>query len=115
MKLLAQRTSLSWRYRRKTVVHFAIDNGPDTVEAMLEALEVAEDPKRNDRYLYTDREGIVYSLSKYISHLLDPENKRSGPKKMIRILQDTGKLKDRMYRPREPGKVVKRPEHCGMP
>ncbi|KND91560.1 hypothetical protein TOPH_03806 [Tolypocladium ophioglossoides CBS 100239] len=116
MKLLAQRTNLSWRNRRKTLLHFAIDNGSDTVKAMLKALEVAKDPKRNDRYLYTDREGIVYSLSKYISHLLDPENERSESKKMIRILQDTGKLDDRMYRPQEPGRGVEQPEgYCGMP
>ncbi|KAK2604003.1 hypothetical protein QQS21_003839 [Conoideocrella luteorostrata] len=116
MKLLAQRTDLSWRRRQKTVLHFAIDNGPDILEAMLEALEVAKDAKRNDRYLYTDREGIVYSLSKYISSLLSLDKEVNGSERMIRILRDTGKLDDRMYRPQEPGRGVKQPEgYCGMP
>ncbi len=116
MRLLAHGTNLSWSYRRKTVLHFAIENGPDVVKAMLEALGVAKDPLRNDRYLYTDREGIVYSLSMYISHLWDPGKKRSESERMIQILRYTGKLEDRMYRPQEPGMRVEQPKgYCGMP
>ncbi|KAI1043225.1 hypothetical protein LB505_006109 [Fusarium chuoi] len=116
MQLLARKTDLSWRNRRKTVLHFAIDEGPDALQAMLEALDVAHDARRNERYLYTDREGIIYSLSYYISHLLDPDTKDTKTLKMIQLLRGTGKLKDIMYRPEEPGPGVEQPAgYCGMP
>ncbi|KAJ3542313.1 hypothetical protein NM208_g3986 [Fusarium decemcellulare] len=116
MRLLAKKTNLAWRNRRKTVLHFAIDSGPDALLAMLEALDVANDPKRDDRYLYTDREGIVYSLSCYISHLQNLENRKAESKAMIRSLRTTGRLNDRMYRPKPPGQGVEQPEgYCGMP
>ncbi|KAF1739436.1 hypothetical protein CRV24_001370 [Beauveria bassiana] len=100
MRLLASRTDLSWRHRRKTVLHFAIDNGPGVVKAMLQVLNVAQDPERNNRYQYIDREGIAYSLTMYISHLLNPGTKKSESKEMIEILKNEGKLEDRMYRSR---------------
>lgn len=116
MQLLARKTDLSWRNRRKTVLHFAIDEGPDALQAMLEALDVAHDTRRNERYLYTDREGIVYSLSYYISNLWDPDNRDTKTPKMIKLLRGTGKLKDIMYRPEEPGPGVEQPVgYCGMP
>ncbi|KAG7418153.1 hypothetical protein Forpe1208_v004186 [Fusarium oxysporum f. sp. rapae] len=116
MQLLARKTDLSWRNRRKTVLHFAIDEGPDALQAMLEALDVAHDARRNERYLYTDREGIVYSLSYYISNLWDPDNKDTKTPKMIKLLRGTGRLKDIMYRPEEPGPGVEQPDgYCGMP
>ncbi|KAF5638870.1 uncharacterized protein FTJAE_5058 [Fusarium tjaetaba] len=116
MQLLARKTDLSWRNRRKTVLHFAIDEGPDALQAMLEALDVAHDARRNERYLYTDREGIIYSLSYYISHLLDPDNKDPKTLKMIQLLRGTGKLKDIMYRPEGPAPGVEQPVgYCGMP
>ncbi|KAF5251577.1 hypothetical protein FANTH_3187 [Fusarium anthophilum] len=116
MQLLAKKTDLSWRNRRRSVLHFAIEEGPDTLQAMLEALDVAHDARRNERYLYTDREGIVYSLSYYISHLLHPENKDTKTLKMIQLLRGTGMLKDIMYRPEEPGPGVEQPVgFCGMP
>ncbi|KAK2678081.1 Ankyrin repeat-containing domain superfamily [Fusarium oxysporum f. sp. vasinfectum] len=116
MQLLARKTDLSWRNRRKTVLHFAIDEGPDALQAMLEALDVAHDARRNERYLYTDREGIVYSLSYYISNLWDPDNRDTKTPKMIKLLRGTGKLKDIMYRPEEPGPGVEQPVgYCGMP
>ncbi|KAF5718143.1 hypothetical protein FMUND_5435 [Fusarium mundagurra] len=116
MQLLARKTDLSWRNRRRSVLHFAIEEGPDALKAMLEALDVAHDPRRNERYLYTDREGIIYSLSYYISHLLDPDNKDTKTLKMIQLLRGTGKLKDIMYRPEEPGPGVEQPVgYCGMP
>lgn len=116
MRVLAKKTDLSWRNRRKTVLHFAIDEGPDVLQAMLIALNVANDAQRNERYLYTDREGIVYSLSYYISHLLDPDSKKRQSLKMIELLQGVSKLKDIMYRPEGPGPGVEQPEgYCGMP
>ncbi|KAF5534756.1 hypothetical protein FMEXI_11165 [Fusarium mexicanum] len=116
MQLLAKKTDLAWRNRRRSVLHFAIEEGPDALQAMLEALDVAHDARRNERYLYTDREGIVYSLSYYISHLLHPENKDTKTLKMIQLLRGTGKLKDIMYRPEEPGPGVEQPVgFCGMP
>ncbi|KAF5625999.1 hypothetical protein F52700_8714 [Fusarium sp. NRRL 52700] len=116
MQLLARKTDLSWRNRRKTVLHFAIEQGPYVLQAMLEALDVAHDARRNERYLYTDREGIVYSLSYYISNLWDPDNKDTTTPKMIQLLHGTGKLKDIMYRPEEPGPGVEQPVgYCGMP
>ncbi|KAF4960487.1 hypothetical protein FGADI_929 [Fusarium gaditjirri] len=116
MQLLAKKTDLSWRNRRKTVLHFAIDEGPDALQAMLEALDVAHDARRDERYLYKDRDGIVYSLSYYIRNLWDPDKKDTKTLKMILMLRDTGKLKDIMYRPEEPGPGVEQPDgYCGMP
>jgi hypothetical protein len=116
MQLLARKTDLSWRNRRKTVLHFALDAGLDPLKAFLEALDVAHDPQRNERYLYTDREGIVYSPSCYLRYLLDPDDENPESKKMVRILQNTGRLKDIMYRPKPPGPGVYQPKgYCGMP
>jgi hypothetical protein len=116
MALLAARTDLAWRHRRKTVLHFAVDEGPAALGALLDALDVAADPGRDDRYLYTDREGIVHSVSRYITHLWDPEGKSPDAEPMVRLLRQKGRLKDRMYRPEKPGEGVEQPEGvCGMP
>jgi hypothetical protein len=115
MALLVKRTDLTWRHRKKTVLHFAIEGGLDALNAMLEALDVASDPNRDERYLYTDRGGIVYSPSYYISHVHDPNNQNPESKVMIQVLQ-TARLIDRMYRPTTLGSGVQQPEgYCGLP
>ncbi|KAH7257930.1 ankyrin repeat-containing protein [Fusarium tricinctum] len=115
MALLVKRTDLTWRHRKKTVLHFAIEGGLDALNAMLEALDVASDPNRDERYLYTDRGGIVYSPSYYISHVYDPNNQNPESKVMIQVLQ-TARLIARMYRPTTLGSGVQQPEgYCGLP
>ena len=66
MKLLAAETNLRWRLRGKTVLHFAIDNGLEVTEAMLEALDLGKDPDRHKNHIYVDKEGVEYSPDQYV-------------------------------------------------
>lgn len=68
--LLGPKTNTSWRYRQRTFIHEALDNGPKVTEAMLEALNVEQDPERDGKYLYQDKDGIYYSPDQYVERLM---------------------------------------------
>jgi hypothetical protein len=66
MQILVQATDISWRYKGKSVLHFALDYGSQVTEAMITALNIKEDPAKEWRYLYTDRDGVEYSPHMYV-------------------------------------------------
>ena len=73
MQLLASRTNLEWRHRNKTVLHIALENGLEATGAMVEALNFHNDPKREERYRYVDRDGITYSPHQYVMKFVDAD------------------------------------------
>ena len=90
MKLLAAKTNLQWCLRGKTVLHFAIDNGLEVTEAMLEALDLGEDPNRHQNYSYVDKDGVEYSPDQYVglTHIDDPTEKQD----LVTCLQTKGRF-----------------------
>ncbi|KAF2733343.1 hypothetical protein EJ04DRAFT_272997 [Polyplosphaeria fusca] len=70
IKLLAPRTDTKWRYRNKTVLHIALENGLEVTKTMLEALGILHDAQRNDRYIYQDKSGIEYSPDEYVLKIM---------------------------------------------
>ncbi|KAK4228270.1 hypothetical protein QBC38DRAFT_454496 [Podospora fimiseda] len=72
IELLAAATSQGWRYRGKTVLHCALEAGVHVTRAMVQALNVPNDPDKDHKYLYTDKRGIEYSpqqwMKKFLSH-----------------------------------------------
>lgn len=75
MHLLARVTSPKWRYRNMTILHFAMEKGLETAQAMIEALDIRHDPERDEKYLYIDRDGIEYSPQQYALKLWDADIK----------------------------------------
>ncbi|KAK4163614.1 hypothetical protein QBC43DRAFT_238883 [Cladorrhinum sp. PSN259] len=82
MRLLAARTRPDWRYRGKTVLHCALEAGVEVTKAMAEALEISDDPQRNEKYLYKDKEGIEYSPHQWVKKFL------GGSKEEVKALVD---------------------------
>lgn len=70
MQLLAPRTDASWRYRGRTVLHFALDQGAETTAALIDALGTKQDPQRYTKYLYTDKDGKEYNPVDYVKDVL---------------------------------------------
>ncbi|KAI0460016.1 hypothetical protein F5B21DRAFT_523907 [Xylaria acuta] len=79
MHLLVPGTNLRWKARGRTVLHFALENGVETTKAIIDALDTHHDPERDEKYLYTDRDGIEYSPDQWIIRLLDvnPREKKA--------------------------------------
>lgn len=94
MQLLAPRTSPKWRYRNKTVLHFALDNGLEATKSMVQALNIVHDPEKDEKYLYKDRDGIEYSPDQYASLYLDDHRERKALQKCLR---EAG-MKSRMFK-----------------
>ena len=55
MQLLAAKSDLKWHYRRKTVLHIALENGVETTTAMVQALKLASGVNKQKRFRYTDK------------------------------------------------------------
>lgn len=72
MKILCQKTNLTWRYSNKTVLHFAFEGGPVATKAMVECLDLANypSPPKNEDFLYVDRDGIHFSPDQYVKRVL---------------------------------------------
>jgi hypothetical protein len=78
MRLLAPKTSPGWRYRNKTVLHIALENGLNATEGMVEALDVLHDTNRDEKYSYVDKDGIRYSPHQYIMKFLDADDQEKN-------------------------------------
>ncbi|KAF6785374.1 ankyrin repeat containing protein [Colletotrichum sojae] len=60
MQLLAAKTDPGWRsYNRKSVVHIALENGPEVTKLMVEALGVRNDPFEGREVLVRRQDGGV--------------------------------------------------------
>jgi hypothetical protein len=73
MHLLAGVTSPKWRYRNMTILHWAMEHGLETAQAIIMALDIRHDPDRDQKYIYTDRDGIEYSPEQYVMKVLDAD------------------------------------------
>lgn len=113
MKLLAPKTNLGWRSRGKTVLHIALENGPEATEAIIEALDVSHDPKRDEKYLYVDREGIEYSPDQYVKRVMDAEHAEKDT--LINYLLKTGRMQPRYFKRIMPGEGNQPVGYCGLP
>jgi hypothetical protein len=71
MQLLAAKCDLKWRYRGKTVLHIALENGVETTSAMMHALKLGSGVDKQKRYRYTDKNGKEYSLHEYVMEFVD--------------------------------------------
>lgn len=71
MGLLAPITSSNWRYRNMTILHWAMENGFKTAVAMIDALDILRDPKKETKHLYKDRAGVEYSPQEYAGKVWD--------------------------------------------
>jgi hypothetical protein len=114
MKLLAPKTDLKWRNGKKSVLHFALDQGPEVTKAMVEALNIRYDPERDEKYLLIDREGIHYSPEQYVKKLLlgVTETEKSA---LVRCLTDAGMV-SRYYKNIRPSSKEKQPVgYHGLP
>jgi ankyrin repeat protein len=74
MKLLARGTDTWWKYKGKTVLHFALGEGPLVASAMIEALNINRDRNRNEKYLYTEGNGVEYLPHMYVRYRMEVDN-----------------------------------------
>ncbi|KAF2823662.1 hypothetical protein CC86DRAFT_327483 [Ophiobolus disseminans] len=111
--LLGPKTNLKWRYRQKSILHIALENGPEVTDAMLEALDVRNDPKREERYLYKDKDGIEYSPDEYVRRIM--QEPTSTDKAHLLLLLEGSKIEPRYFRSVMPGEGEQPAGYCGLP
>lgn len=112
MKMLAPKTDLSLKYRGKTVLHYALDEGPEVTGAMIKALNVFEDKERNEKYLYVDRDGIHYSPDQYVKHFIKVDVAQKIA--LVKILNGCGMM-SRYYKDVKPGEGEQPAGFKGLP
>ncbi|KAL2071660.1 hypothetical protein VTL71DRAFT_12895 [Oculimacula yallundae] len=71
IQLLADVTDPSWRYLNMTILHWSMEHGLETARTLATSLGIAQDPDRNTKYLYSDKEGLKYTPEEYITNLWD--------------------------------------------
>lgn len=112
MRLLAGVTSPTWRYRNMTILHWAMDNGLETAKAMVEALAIRHDLERDDKYLYTDRDGIEYSPQQYAMRVWHADDKE---KEALVACLDAARLKSRYFKRILPSQGEQPEGYHGLP
>jgi hypothetical protein len=100
MSLLADTTRPEWRYRKMTILHYALQNGLETTEALVEVLKVRDDPEKDDKYLYQDRDGVEYSPQQYVTRVLDVDEEE---KDTLLACLEGARLKSRYFKRIMPG------------
>lgn len=73
IEILARQTDLTWRHRGRTVVHFALEQGPEMTMMLLDALDLRDDPQRYEKLKYTDKAGRVCQPHEYVAELMKEE------------------------------------------
>ncbi|KAI1746213.1 hypothetical protein F4680DRAFT_13424 [Xylaria scruposa] len=111
--ILAPVTNLNWRYREKTVLHIALENGLEVTRNIFEVLKVCQDPKRNDNYLHRDKDGIEYSLDEYVLQRLKGIDDKE--KEALVIYLRENKIQSRYFRRVMPGDGVQPKGYHGLP
>ena len=112
MYLLASITSPKWRYRNMTILHWAMENGLETAKAMVDVLDIGHDPERDERYLYTDRDGIEYSPQQYAMKVWDADDKE---KEALIACFEAAALKSRYFKRILPGEGEQPEGYHGLP
>ena len=113
MHLLAGVTNSEWRNNRNmTILHWAMEHGPKVAKAMVTALDIRNDSKRDEKYLYKDRDGIEYSPQKYVEKVLKPDEEE---KKELISCFEAATLKSRYFKRILPGKGEQPEGSHGLP
>lgn len=112
MKLLAPKTDLSLKYRGKTVLHYALEEGPEVTRAMIEALNILLDEEKNEKYLYVDRDGIHYSPDQYVKRFVKIDETQKIA--LVNILNECGMM-SRYYKDVKPGEGEQPVGFKGLP
>ncbi|KAH8901678.1 hypothetical protein GQ53DRAFT_851651 [Thozetella sp. PMI_491] len=89
MRLLAPQTSPEWRHRGKSPFYIALENGIEATKAIVEALNIEENPSKSDKYLYIDRTGIKYAPMEYVEKFMELED--TEKEQLFGYLQDFDK------------------------
>ncbi|KAI0862693.1 hypothetical protein F4860DRAFT_471478 [Xylaria cubensis] len=93
--LLVDRTDLKWRHGALTVLHYAIGSGPWMTTALIQALDIKNEPLRDDMFLYEDKDGLFYSPDEYVDKLLKVDKKQKAD--LLASLR-LGEFDSRFYR-----------------
>lgn len=106
------RMDLTWRHGPLTVLHYAIISGPWMTEALIQALDMKNEPKRHDMFLYEDNDGLFYSPDEYVEKLLKVEKKKKAA--LLKSLR-LGEFDSRFYREMMPGAGEQPTGYKGLP
>lgn len=112
IRLLARGTDIRWRSKGRTVLHIALEEGPDVTKALVEALNIRYDPQKDEKYLYTDKDGIHYSPHVYVKKILDGKDQEK--KELIKCLLDCG-MKSRYFKKVWPNAGIQPKGYHGLP
>lgn len=112
MHMLAPITNPKWRARGKTVLHIALDNGLDATKSLIDALDISNDPEKDEKYLYMDKEGIEYSPHQFVMKLMDIDEME---KKALYICLLEAGMKSRYFKRVELGKGEQPKGYHGLP
>jgi hypothetical protein len=113
IQLLAPQTNTAWRFRNKTILHIALENGPRLTSVMVEHLNLRNDVQRHDKYLYQTKDGIQYSLDEYVRRLMNDVS-QNEKEILIQCLEWNG-IQRRYFRLVMPGAGEQPAYYCGLP
>jgi hypothetical protein len=115
IKLLAPITNPRWRDHSKktTAIHIALQTGFEVAVTMFEALNVREDPSRNEKYLYQDKDKIQYSLDQYVWRFMRDVSNEEKLRLVQYLLEN--KIRSRYFKNVMPGEGEQPLEYCGLP
>jgi hypothetical protein len=113
IELLAPVTDNRWRCKQKTVLHIALESGREVTEVMLNALNPRIDARRNETYLYKDKEGIQYSPDEYVGKLMKGPGTREKTV-LLQLLYECDFMQ-RYYKEIMPGEGDQPAGYCGLP
>ncbi|KAI1742268.1 hypothetical protein F4680DRAFT_45195 [Xylaria scruposa] len=89
------RTDLTWCHGASTVLHYAIGSGPWMTMALIQALDIKNEPLRDDMFLYKDKDGLFYSPDEYVDKILKEDKKQKAA--LLASLR-FGEFSSRFYR-----------------
>lgn len=113
IRLLAAKTDIKWRYRGKTVLHVAMEQGLDVTKELAEALDLHRDRERDNKYLYRDKDGVEYSPDQWA--ILKMEVGTSQYKKELKTYFLQLGVQSRLFKRILPGGGEQPEGYCGLP
>lgn len=109
--LLAPTTKFTWRSNHLSLLHVALLQGVQVTEMMIQALDLHNDPERDEGYLYVDREGLYYSphqwLRKVSRHVSEAD-------RLLALLDGAG-MQSRYFKKVAPGAGTQPLGYHGLP
>ncbi|KAF2119056.1 hypothetical protein BDV96DRAFT_487778 [Lophiotrema nucula] len=113
IELLVPRTNAGWRYRDKTVLHIALENGLEVTSIVLQALNMKVDPERNEKYLHQSKDGVQYSPDQYVLQRM-PDVSVKEKAALVLCLRHNG-IESRYFRRVKPGEGEQPEGYHGLP